>query len=247
MTSFNMIRMRNYLEHLMIGTAAVTIGAGVLYGIIQEMTTAYVAASRYAYIWGLIAVALLITAGIWYLGRAAHMNKSVFKTLTKEERRQFFKELNQSTTLFFDNRLIITQHFVAAYAHSWCANIHILRMDDLVACFGCSVYGSSSEPDSYHLIIFDNKFRKIDCVVKGNKAQMMDKGYQALLSLSPWVFSDNYEEFMDSYARKSREKAYLKEIELRRRQTDITDDTLPLEVITAADIIREFNMRQEQK
>ena len=149
--------------------------------------------------------------------------------------------------MFFDSRLIITQHFVVAYARSWRAHIHIMRMEDLVACFGRSVYGSASEPDSYHLIIFDKTFKKVECVVKGEKAQMMDNGYQALLSLSPWVFSDNYEEFMNSYTRKSREKAYLKEIELRRRETAVDDDTLPDAFITAADIIRRFNERQKEK
>lgn len=247
MKNFNMIRMRSYLEHLVIGTAGITVSLGILFGIVQEMLTSYNAASRYAYVWGLVLCGMMIAVSIIYIVKAVYMNKRIFKSLTQEERRNFYKELNQDTTLFFDSRLIITQHFVVAYSRRWRAHIHILRMEDLVACFGRSVYGSASEPDSYHLIIFDRKFRKIECVLKGEKAQIMDKGYQALLSLSPWVFSDNYEEFTDSYMRKSREKAYLKEIELRRRESDISDDTLPMAVITAADIIRQFDERQKQK
>lgn len=247
MTNFNMIRMRSYLEHLVIGTAAIFIGLGVLYGIIQEMVSMYIEASKNAYIWGIIFTSLIIVMGIVYIFKAIHLNKRIFKHLTQEELRQFFIELNQDTTLFFDSRLIITPHFVVAYDRSWRAHIHILKMDNLVACFGRSVYGSSDTPDSYHLIIFDKRFKKVDCVVKGEKTEIMDKGYQALLSLSPWVFSDNYEEFMDSYNRKSRERAYLKEIELRRQEVEVCDDTLPMEVITAADIIRQFNERQKEK
>lgn len=239
--------MRNYLEHLIIGVAIVTVTFGVLFGIVQEMTTAYDGASRYAYIWGIVFCALLIAAAIYFILLAATMNKRIFRFLTVDERRQFFKELNESSTLHFGDRLIITQHFVVAYAHSWRAHIHILRLDDLVACFGRNVYGSSSEPDSYHLILFDKRFKMIKCVVNGKKAQIMDKGYQALLKLAPWVFSDNYDEFMDVFERKSREKAYLKEIELRRSQTDDTDDTLPEEVITAADIIRKFEAQKREK
>jgi len=242
-----MIRMRSYLEHLVIGTAAVVTGLGILYGIILEMTTAYHEPSRHAYLWGLVACGTLIVTGIIYIFRAVYMNRRIFKSLSTEERRLFYQELNQATTLFFDSRLIITQHYVVAYARAWRAHIHIFRMDDLVACFGRSVYGSTSEPDSYHLTIFDKNFKRTECVLKGEKAAIMDKGYQALLSLSPWVFSDNYEDFRDNYKRKSREKAYLKEIELRRRETDLSDETLPLEVITAADIIRQFNEKQKEK
>lgn len=247
MTNFNMIRMRSYLEHLVIGTAAILIGFGVCYGILEEMVTMYTDKSRYAYIWGIIFTCMIILLGVVYIVKAAHLNKRIFKHLSQDERRQFFVELNQETTLFFDSRLIITPHFVVAYDRSWRAHIHILKMDDLVACFGKSVYGSNDAPDSYHLIIFDRKFQKVECVVKGDKAEIMDKGYQALLSLSPWVFSDNAEEFLNSYHRKSREKAYLKEIELRRRETEVDDDTLPMAVITAADIIRQYNERQKDK
>lgn len=246
MKNFNMIRMQCYLEHITFGTASIVIGLGILYGIVYEMMTAYLVSAKYAYLGGLIACGIVIAVGILYIVRAVYLNRTIFKNLAMEERKQFFQEINDSTALSFGKRLIITRHFVMAFARTWRGYIHIVRLDDMVACFGRAVYDHSGEVERYHLLIFDRTFKKIECVLKGDKAKIMDKGYQALLSLSPWVFSDNYEEFMDSYTRKSKERAYLKEIELRRQASEISDDTLPMAVITAADIIREFNDKQKK-
>ena len=91
MKNFNLIRLRSYLEHLMIGTAAITVGGGILYGILQEMITAYNRASRYAYLWGLILCGLLIAVGVLYIVKAVYLNRRIFKSLTKDEKRNFFK------------------------------------------------------------------------------------------------------------------------------------------------------------
>ena len=248
MKNFNVIRMRCYLERIICGTALVLTGAGILYSIVYEMATLYDEAALLAYICGIVACAVMVILGVFMLYGASRMNRRIFRCLSAEERQLFYYEMRSKDALCFGNQLIITPHFVVAYSRTLLANVHIIKMDDLVACFGRNVYGDASdEPESYQLLLFDRTFKKIECIVKGKRAKMMDEGYQVLLSLSPWVFSDNYDEFINSYSRKSKEKAYLKEIELRRQHTQPLDDTLPLPQTTAADIIRKFNEMQERE
>lgn len=249
MKNFNLIQMRCYLERVICGTALAVIGGGILYSILYEMGTSYEAQSLWAYVFGLIACAVMIVLGIFMLFGASRTNRRVFKNLSDDDRRLFYQEMRSEEALCFGHQLIMTPHFVTAYARTGLANVYIMRLDDLVACFGREVYGdTSNEPESYQLFIFDRSFKKIECIVKGDKAKMMGDGYKMLLHLSPWVFSDNYEEFMNSYSRKSKKKAYLKEIELRRQHAELLDDTIKLpEVVTAAEIIRRFNEKQSQE
>ena len=246
MDNFHILRLRCYLERIILGTALIVISAGILYGIIFEMITAYLADSKYAYIAGIVSSIILVVWGIILMLQAVKYNQSVFKKYSPEEKQQFYREISADSALSFGNRLTITPHYVMAYARNFFANVYVLKLDDLVACFGREVYGTGEDPESYHLLLFDCSFKKIECIVKGRNVALMNQGYQTLLELSPWVFSENYEEFMDSYTRKSKEKAYLTEIEFRRKEHEPVDDTLPI-LVTAADIIRKFNEKQNEK
>lgn len=245
--NFNKMRTRAYLEDIVIGVAATLIGLEIVYSIVYEMMTAYLETAYFAYITGLVLAGLISLAGIFFILRAVGINKRLFGKLTIEEKHQFFEQLKDQNTLIFDNHLIISQHYILVFARSLKGSVHLIHMTDLIACFGREVYGSKKLPESYQLILFDNNFRRYICTVKGEKAPIMTKAYEAVLSLSPWVFSDNLDVFMDTYSRKSKEKAMLKEIELRRRETEPTDDTLPVAMITAADIIRAYNEKQKTK
>lgn len=250
MNHFNIIRMRSYLEHLIAGSAALVIGLGILYGIISEMLSDYLPESRYAYLFGIILCGCIIIVGAIYIIKAFYMDKRMFTHLDDEEKKQFYQELSDETTLFFGNCLIITQHYVLAFVRRFDAYVHIWRLDDLTACYGKAYYSEAGgKPESYHLILSDSRFKPIRCIVKGAKAEIMDEAYHALCSLAPWVLTDNAEEFMDGRTRKAKEKSYLKEIEHRKAVMSggVSDDTLPIAVVTAADIIKAFNEQQKMK
>lgn len=72
------------------------------------------------------------------------------------------------------------------------------------------------KPDGYRLVLSDNRFNPIACVIKGDSALVMDEACSAIVSLAPWVFTDNYQEFMDDYTRKTKKKAFMREIEHRK-------------------------------
>ena len=251
MNIFNSIRMRSYLEHLVVGVAVFFVGAGILYGIIEEMVTGYLPESRYAYICGIIASGAMVLCGIVFIFRAFYMDKKIFVHLNTEERQLFFKELNDATTMIFGHRLIITQHFILIYARKFKSFIHLWKLDDLTACYGKAIYSEGvQKPDGYRLVISDERFEPMVCMIKGEAALVMDEAYRAIISLAPWVFTDNFEEFMNAYTRRARKKAFAKEIEHRKaamHQTEVSDDTLPMDVITAADIIKAFNEAQKKK
>ena len=251
MNVFNSIRMRSYLEHLTVGVAAIFIGGSILYGIVEEMLSAYLAESHLAYILGIVASGFIIATGIIFIIRAFYMDKKMFVHLDSEERQLFFKELSDETTMFFGHRLVITNHFILVYARYFRAFVHIWRIEDLTACYGKAVYAESPDkPDSYRLVIADRSFAPVVCVIKGEAAVVMDEAYQAIISLAPWVFTDNYREFMDDYTRNARKKAFMREIEHRKAETEregLDDETIPMAVVTASDIIKAFNEKQKQK
>lgn len=251
MSTFNSIRLRSYLEHLTVGVAALFIGGGILYGIIEEMVTSYLEESQFAYLFGIIASGLMIAAGIIFIIRAFYMDKKMFVHLDEKERQLFFKELCDKTTMIFGHRLIITNHFILVYARRFKSFVHIWKLDDLTACYGKPIFSESPDkPDGYRLVISDRRFEPLVCTIKGEAVAVMAEAYQAIISLAPWVFTENYDEFMDTYTRKARKKAFIREIEHRKAAADmetVGDDTIPMAVITAADIIKEFNEQQKQK
>ena len=196
MNIFNSIRMRSYLEHLVVGVAVFFVGAGILYGIIEEMVTSYLPESRYAYICGIIASGAMVLCGIVFIFRAFYMDKKIFVHLNTEERQLFFKELNDATTMIFGHRLIFTQHFILIYARKFKSFIHLWKLDDLTACYGKAIYSEGvQKPDGYRLVISDERFEPMVCMIKGEAALVMDEAYRAIISLAPWVFTDNFEEF----------------------------------------------------
>lgn len=251
MNTFNGIRLRSYLEHLTVGVAAIFIGGGILYGIIEEMVTSYLEESYLAYILGIIASSVIIAAGIIFIIRAFYMDKKMFVHLDEKERQLFFKELGDDTTMIFGHRLIITKHFILVYARYFRSFVHIWRIEDLTACYGRAIYAENpNTPDGYRLVLADNRFSPVSCVIKGEGALVMDEAYNAVISLAPWVFTDNYREFMDDYTRKARKKAFMREIQHRKAAaaaSEMSDDTIPMAVVTAADIIKAFNEQQKLK
>lgn len=251
MNTFNSIRLRSYLEHLTVGAAALFIGGGILYGIIEEMVTSYLEESYLAYILGIVASGFIIAAGIIFVIRAFYMDKKMFVHLDEKERQTFFKELGDDTTMIFGHRLIITKHFILVYARYFRSFVHIWRIEDLTACYGRAIYAESPDkPDGYRLVLSDNRFSPIACVIKGDSALVMDEACNAIVSLAPWVFTDNYQEFMDDYTRRTKKKAFMREIEHRKAavcHSEVDDVTIPMAVVTAADIIKAFNEQQKVK
>ena len=244
MEKYSLVKLRNYVVHLVIGVAVLIFGGSVLYSILSEMIQIYDPASKYAYICGIAACVLILIEGLFFLVKAFGFENQLFKGVSLEERAAFFQELGDERTLFFDRYMFVTRHFILVYLKSWNPSVKLVRVDDLVACFGKPYYAGSDELVQYDVILCDKKFHVYRCIVKGKKAGMMEEAWKAVCSLAPWVFQEDLEEFFSGMNRQSKKRSYLKVIEHRKSVTDVSEDTIQDVVISAADVIRSFNEKK---
>lgn len=247
MEKYSLVKLRNYVIHLIIGTALLLFGAGVLYAVLSEMIQIYDPASVYAYIFGIIACVLILLMGLFFLVKAFGFENLIFKKVSLEERAEFFQELEDEQTLFFDHYMFITRHFILLSIRSWNPSVKILRIRDLAACFGKAYYAGSDELVQYDVIFYDRKFQKYCCTVKGKKAGMMEEGWKAVCSLAPWIFHDDYEDFVSGLTKQSKKKSYAKVIEHRRAAAQVSEDTVQDAVINAADAIRAYSEKKNPR
>jgi len=237
---FNKLKLKTYLIQLLIGLLSIIIGIQILYSILSEMNEAYHMASRYAYICGIIICVILIIAGIFFIIKASHFDKQLFKDLTSEEKEAFLKELNDKTTLFFGTDLIITKHYLIVREKHRGMVFRLIKIESLIACFGHPVYAGSDELLQYDIILCDKDFRLSICEVKDESVFMMEGAFQTICSMAPWVLSEDYVGFLSNFRKKARQKAYLKMVDHRKEQIEIDEDTIPELLISAADLIQAF-------
>lgn len=246
MEKYSLVKLRSYVVHLVIGVAVLIFGASVLYSILSEMIQVYDPASKYAYICGIIACVLILIVGLFFIVKAFGFENQVFKKVSLEERAEFFQELSDEKALFFDRYMFVTRHFIMVYVKSWNPCVKLLRVDDLIACFGKPYYAGNDELVQYDVILCDKRFFLYRCAVKGKKAAMMEEAWKAVCSLAPWVFCDEYEDFIAGLTKKSMKRSYTKIIEHRKTQSEVSEDTIKTAVISAADVIRSFNEQKDR-
>lgn len=246
MEKYSLVKLRSYVVHLVIGAAVLIFGGSVLYSILSEMIQIYDPASKYAYICGIISCALILIIGLYFLVKAFNFENQLFKGVSLEERAEFFQELEEERTLFFDRYMFVTRHFILVYIKSWNPSVKLLRIDDLIACFGKPYYASSDELVQYDVILCDKRFHVYRCIVKGKAAGMMEEGWRAVCSMAPWVIHDDYEEFFSGITQRSKKKSYLKVVEHRKAVTEVSEDTIQDMVVSAADVIRSFNEKKQE-
>ncbi len=246
MEKYSLVKLRSYVVHLVLGAAVLIFGGSVLYSILSEMIQIYDSASKYAYICGIVACALILLIGLFFIVKAFGFENQVFKRITLEERAEFFQELGDEKTLFFDRYMFITRHFIMLYVKSWNPYVKLLRVEDLIACFGKPYYAGSDELVQYDVILCDTHFHIYRCVVKGKKAGMMEEAWKAVCSLAPWVFREDYEDFMAGLTKQSKKRSYMKIVEHRRAAGEVSEDTIQDAVINAADVIRSFNEKRSE-
>lgn len=244
MEKYSLVKLRSYVVHLVIGVAVLIFGGSVLYAILSEMIQVYDPASKYAYICGIIACVLILLIGLLFIVKAFGFENQVFKHVALAERADFFKELGDENTLFFDRYMFITRHFIMLYVKSWNPYVKLLKIEDVIACFGRPYYADSDTLVQYDVILCDQQFHIYRCVVKGKKAGMMEEACKAVYSLAPWVFREDYEEFMTGLSKQSRKRSYIKIIDHRKAAGDVCEDTIQDVVISASDVIQSFNAKK---
>ena len=245
MERYSLVKLRSYVVHLVIGAAVLIFGGSVLYSILSEMIQVYDPASKYAYICGIVACGLILLVGLFFIVKAFGFENQVFRQISLEERAEFFQELSDEKALFFDRYMFITRHFIMLYVKAWNPYVKLLRVDDVIACFGKPYYAGSNELVQYDIILCDKRFRLYRCVVKGKKAGMMEEAWKAVCSLAPWAFCDDYEEFLSGLTKQSKKRSYMKVIEHRRAAGEVSEDTIEDAVISAADVIRSFHAKKD--
>lgn len=245
MEKYSLVKLRSYLFHLVIGAAILIFGSSVLGSILSEMFQAYDAGSKYAYIFGMIACGVILVFGLLFVIKAFSFNAQVFGKIPFEDKAEFFSELEEPTTLFYGRYLFVTRHYLFVYAKSLGPFVKLVKIDDLVGCFGKPYYAAKNELVQYDVILCDKNFKLYRCCVKGKKAGMMEEAWKSICALAPWVFHEDYVEFAAGLTKRSQKKAYLKTIEHRRSASDLTEDTIPDIMISAADVIKSFNERTQ--
>lgn len=245
MEKYSLVKLRSYLFHLVIGAAILIFGVSVLGSILAEMFQAYDVGSKYAYIFGIIACGLILVFGLLFVIKAFSFNAQVFGKISFEDKEEFFGELEEPTTLFYGRYLFVTRHYLFVYAKSFGSFVKLIKIDDLVGCFGKPYYAAKNELVQYDVILCDKNFKLYCCCVKGKKAEMMEEAWKSICALAPWVFHEDYVEFAAGLTKRSQKKAYLKMIEHRRSASDLTEDTIPDIMISAADVIKSFNERTQ--
>ncbi len=220
MAKYNLFKLKNYLVHLTIGALILVFGCSVLYSIIAEMVQMYDVKSKYAYFCALIVTGIIIVIGLLDIRRAFGFEKRIMKNLSSEERLQFFNELESEDTLFFDRYICITKHFIMIYVkHTRMSKVCVLKIEDLVGCFGNPHYASSEELVQYDVVLCDKDFRLYRCMVKGKHASIMEDATKAICSYAPWVFSDDYMDFVAGLTKRKKKRSYLKIVEHRKHSS----------------------------
>lgn len=226
MEKYNLIKMRNYLVHLVIGTAVLLFGGGVLCSIVSEMVEVYDPASKYAYICGIVFSGLILAVGFFFLMRAFGFEKRLFKKFTSEERADFLAELPTQDTKLYGKYVFVTPDYILVYSDSWSPSAKLVKVKDLIACFGKPYYAGSEELVRYDLILCDKRFQLYRCCAKGKDVVSMEEAHSCICEKVPWVFSDDYEEFMTGLSKRAKKKAYLRTVQHRREIAEQTGHSL---------------------
>lgn len=244
---FNKLKLKTYLIQLIIGLPGIIIGVQILYSILSEMKEAYDITSRYAYICGIIICIILIVAGALFIIRAFHFEKQLFKGITDEEKEAFLEELGDQTTLSFGTGLIVTKHYLIVRAKRRGSIFKLIKIENLIACFGRPFYAGSDELVKYDIILCEKDFKLSVCEVNDKNVFVMEEAFHTICSLAPWVLSEDYVGFLSNYRKKARQKAYLKMVDHRKAQMEINEDTIPEVLISAADLIQAFEAKASEK
>ena len=227
MAKYNLLKLKNYLVYLTIGALILVFGCSVLYSIISEMVQMYDDKSKYAYIGALIVTGIIIAIGLIVIRRAFGFEKQVMKDLTSEEKILFFEELEDSETVSFDRYICVTKHFIMCHVKStWMSKVCVLKIDDLVGCFGNPHFAGSDDLVQYDVVLCDKDFHLYRCIVKGKRAAKMEDAIKAICSYAPWVFSDDYMDFVSGLTKRKKKRSYLKIVEHRKQSIVSQEDAL---------------------
>lgn len=222
MQPYYAIKLKCFIIRLMMGSTVLLTAISIIAAIIQEMLGNYDAASKWAYVFGLIIAALMAALGLAIIYQAFHFEKSVFGH-SKRDYSLLKKDMEKENVVSCGN-LVVTEQFVLLFSMRLFSMCTVIRNEDIIACFENPVYGTITKPTEYTIFIYDRKFKMHPIVLDAKKAEAGHMAKEKICTLMPWIYSDGRDAFMDMILTKSGRRNAFKQIEKKKYQMQSTRD-----------------------
>ncbi len=215
MQSYYAMKTRYFVIQLAKGVSLIGVSACIAVAIILEMMQKYDAASRMAYIIGLVICAFILLAGVYLFVSAYRFERAMFGRSSKEDFLQIQKELSGENAVSIRD-FIVTDHFVLIYVKQFMGYCRLIRMKDIIACFENPVYGTVDKINDYTISIYDKRFELYQIVLQEDAARDANAGVRRILALKPWILHEDREDFAKRRVTAEGRRGLLKELENRR-------------------------------
>ena len=166
MDTFKLLKLKNYFFHLVAGTLMILFGAGIFQAILLEMLKEYDAASKVAYICGLIACAGIILYGVYELMQAFNYERRILKSLEPGERREFVAELSDGVELSIPGQVVMTRHYLLVPARNM-GFVHVFAKNRMIGCFQADAHQEEAATET-QMVIYDTDFKAVKVDIRGN-------------------------------------------------------------------------------
>ena len=207
MDTFKLLKLKSYFTHLVAGTLAVLFGAGIFQAILLEMLKEYDAASKAAYICGLIASGTIVLYGVYELFKAFNYERRILKTLEPGERREFISELSGDIQMSIPGQVVMTRHYLLVPINGG-GSVRVLAKNKMVGCFQAYTHREEAATE-VQMVIYDMDFKMVKVDIRGKgSSEAAAKLYEKICADMPWIFHEDYDSFLDQ----SRKSGYRKKL-----------------------------------
>lgn len=212
MDTFKQLKLKDYLLHMIVGTAFILLGIGIGQAIILEVFREYAPASLIAYICGGIASFGIILYGICEIYKAFHYEKRILKSLTPEKREQFLKELSQDVEMNIPGQAVLTKHFLFVRVNDE-HYVRVFEKEHLIGCFQTSAH-QEAEATEGELVIYDMEFKPANVNISGKgSTQIISELYREICESLPWIYHEDYDDFLAHIRRSGYRKKLVRQME----------------------------------
>jgi hypothetical protein len=223
MQTYNMIKLKCFVIRMMAGSAVLLTAVSLIISIIQEMRNSYDAASRVAYLSGLVISAFLACFGLYVIYQAFNFEKFAFRHNRHDDTR-LQKDIENRHIASCKN-LVMTDQFVLLFSLRLFNMCTVIRTEDIIACFENPVYETITTPTEYTIFIYDSKFKVHPIVVDPKNAEEGHMARQKICEFMPWIFKDDRDAFMDMTLTKSGRRNIFKQMKKKKYMAESTIDT----------------------
>ncbi len=234
MATYKMLKLKNYIYHLILGTFLVLFSLSIIQSIVSEMLSEYKVSSRIAYIAGIAACLAILGFAVFTIYRSFRFDKLLLKNLTRDQKSLLFDELENHIQMIVKGQVIMTTHYLIVPIGRF-GPYKLLDKKDIIACFKTERHQETKAING-RLRIFTSDFKSTVVTIGGKgSAQVEQEMLNRMIKSMPWIIHEKYEDFLLKSKTKGMRKILVEEVEDDRAeyiQTDpalyAPDDTLSL-------------------